>query len=40
MNNWYATLAVFLLLNLVVGLARVWRGPTLAVSMWPSTNGA
>lgn len=33
MNDWYATLALFLLMNLVVGLARVWRGPTPADRM-------
>jgi multicomponent Na+:H+ antiporter subunit F len=30
MHDWSAALALFLLLNLVVGLARVWRGPTPA----------
>jgi multicomponent Na+:H+ antiporter subunit F len=33
MHDWNATLALFLLLNLVVGLARVWRGPTPADRM-------
>lgn len=30
MNAWSAALALFLLLNLVAGLVRVWRGPTPA----------
>jgi multicomponent Na+:H+ antiporter subunit F len=33
MTDWYSGLAVFLLLNLVAGLARVWRGPTPADRM-------
>src|SRR5919106_469540 len=33
MHEWYSTLALFLLLNLVAGLARVWRGPTPADRM-------
>src|ERR687891_907285 len=33
MHEWHTTLALFLLLNLVAGLARVWRGPTPADRM-------
>jgi multicomponent Na+:H+ antiporter subunit F len=33
MYEWYGTLTLFLLLNLVAGLARVWRGPTPADRM-------
>jgi len=33
MTEWYFFLASFLLLTLVVGLARVWRGPTSADRM-------
>jgi multicomponent Na+:H+ antiporter subunit F len=33
MTDQHDALALFLLLNLVVGLARVWRGPTAADRM-------
>lgn len=33
MSDWYALLELFLLVNLVAGLARVWRGPTPADRM-------
>lgn len=33
MNEWYAGLAVFLLLNLMAGLVRIIRGPTAADCM-------
>ncbi|MGE0593953.1 MAG: monovalent cation/H+ antiporter complex subunit F [Vicinamibacterales bacterium] len=33
MTDWTAGIALFLLVNLVVGLARVWRGPTPADRM-------
>jgi multicomponent Na+:H+ antiporter subunit F len=33
MSEWMSVVAVFLLTNLVVGLGRVWRGPTPADRM-------
>jgi multicomponent Na+:H+ antiporter subunit F len=33
MTEWMSVVAVFLLMNLVVGLGRVWRGPTSADRM-------
>jgi multicomponent Na+:H+ antiporter subunit F len=33
MTEWMSVVAVFLLMNLVVGLGRVWRGPTPADRM-------
>ena len=33
MDDWNSALALFLLLNLTGGLARVWRGPTPADRM-------
>lgn len=33
MHEWYLGLACFLLFNVVVGLIRIWRGPTPADRM-------
>lgn len=33
MTEWVSLLALFLLLNLAVGLVRIWRGPTAADRM-------
>jgi multicomponent Na+:H+ antiporter subunit F len=45
MDEWYTALTLFLLLNLVAGLARVWRGPTpadrmLAAQLFGTTGAA